>query len=396
MMDDSLFYTLREVSEEVASDSEDPNSKGKQKEEYSETSGPSFPSFNTFGWGGTISKALEKAKKQSEEVVNVYKKDLTEFASVVSADTTQTFGSLTKKFSELKNTLQDEENTQNLPPALKTTSRIIGASTKTAEQYVSRWGSGLTKLISDAITIAPSEEEQLEDDSTKKILIMDRKEVQLASIRSKEDTYLADPTTEEAADPEDVKKFEEFSENFKVADYTDQITDLLKENPELQELMQQIVPTQVPYEKFWLRYYFRVFEIDEKEELRKQLVNAAINKDEELFNWDDDEEEEEEEQVQKKESVESVEGQEEKVQDSKEDTSAHSSDKDETKEEKLETVSEDSKSPQLSSGATPRKSEESFELVQEGKQKSEPPRNKREKSKQTDSGAEEDDWSDWE
>ncbi|ORX82907.1 hypothetical protein K493DRAFT_342119 [Basidiobolus meristosporus CBS 931.73] len=405
MMDDSFFYVLREANEESGTDPGE--SKGKQKEGEAEDSGLSLPSFSSFGWGGTLTKAIEKAKKQSEDVVNVYKKDISEFASVVAADTTQTFGSLTKKISDLKTTLQDEETSQNLPPALKTTSRLIGASTKTAEQFVSRWGSGLSKFISDAIVITPTEEEHLEEeeeDSSKKIIIMDRKEVQLSLIRLKEETYLSDPTTEENADAEDVEKFKQFSETFEVTDYTDEISELLKANPELQELMQQIVPTHVPYEKFWLRYYFRVFEIDEKEEKRKQLVNDAAvnNEEEELFNWDDDDDENENENDNddadqaKSEAQESQEKSEDTEQ--KQDDTPHTSDKEEITAANDEdgVVPEESKSPQLSTGPNPRKSEESFELVQEGKSKSDAPKAKKEKPKQNEDGAEEDDWSDWE
>ncbi|RUS19423.1 hypothetical protein BC937DRAFT_87512 [Endogone sp. FLAS-F59071] len=53
------------------------------------------------------------------------------------------------------------------------------------------------------------------------------------------------------------------------------------------------IPVEVPYNVFWLRYYYRVWQVEQEEEQRKQIVKDVATTpqtEEELFNWDMEEE----------------------------------------------------------------------------------------------------------
>lgn len=99
-------------------------------------------------------------------------------------------------------------------------------------------------------------------------------------------------TTDELDDNDEIKKFSAESK-------TDEISDLLKKYPEtLTKLMNDLVPVQISYERFWYRYFKTETKLKESEQKRKDLLNKREKKgkdeadeDDEDFTWDDDEEE---------------------------------------------------------------------------------------------------------
>lgn len=58
----------------------------------------------------------------------------------------------------------------------------------------------------------------------------------------------------------------------------------------LQDTLDSLVPSYMPEEVFWVRYFFRVHQIEREENRRKALLQATAEKDED-FSWEDEEEE---------------------------------------------------------------------------------------------------------
>lgn len=98
-----------------------------------------------------------------------------------------------------------------------------------------------------------------------------------------------------SADSSDSIESDDISD-FNVDSKTDEISKLLKTYPDLNNLMNELVPIDLSYKLFWYRYFKQFDEIKRVDELRKKLTQEN---EEEEFDWDDDEEEKEE----KKETV---------------------------------------------------------------------------------------------
>jgi hypothetical protein len=111
-------------------------------------------------------------------------------------------------------------------------------------------------------------------------------------IRTDERTFLDDPLMD--TDEERRQRFTVFRDGFRASERAKETSDILQATPELRELMVAIVPVQVTYDVFWLRYYFKESELLREEEKRRQLLRdatlATAQNEEDAFDWDDDEE----------------------------------------------------------------------------------------------------------
>lgn len=89
----------------------------------------------------------------------------------------------------------------------------------------------------------------------------------------------------------------ELNSEFDVETKTDEIAKILKSDELLDDLMNEIVPTEIPYKDFWNIYFTRKQQILDMENKRKELLqNASKQQDnDEIIGWDDDDEEEENE-----------------------------------------------------------------------------------------------------
>ncbi len=86
-----------------------------------------------------------------------------------------------------------------------------------------------------------------------------------------------------------------FVSNFNIQSKTDEITSLLTTYPILSKHFTNFVPTQVTYEQFWLRYYYRCnvdiimneWKEEEEERLRKrkELMDIGVNFGKNFFWW---------------------------------------------------------------------------------------------------------------
>jgi len=106
----------------------------------------------------------------------------------------------------------------------------------------------------------------------------DRKNADLEELRRDPATYLDSPADKET--------FLSFERAFKLSDKTEEISKLLSSHSTLRALHARLVPALVDHEAFWLRYYYRVSQLDQQGSRRKDLLAASSQ--EEEIGWGDD------------------------------------------------------------------------------------------------------------
>eukprot|EP00286_Rhodomonas_abbreviata_P020249 CAMPEP_0181301226 /NCGR_PEP_ID=MMETSP1101-20121128/7308_1 /TAXON_ID=46948 /ORGANISM="Rhodomonas abbreviata, Strain Caron Lab Isolate" /LENGTH=235 /DNA_ID=CAMNT_0023406511 /DNA_START=71 /DNA_END=774 /DNA_ORIENTATION=+ len=189
------------------------------------------------GLGGWFSSLKEKSK----DLVEVYKRDLGEFAAVVKKDTTdvveKTKESLEKNASGLLSHAKGGVAAGGL-------SVVSGGST----------GSNLSKL---------------------------------EAMQADRNSYVTDPPQADA--------YAKFLETFNAEERTAEISQLLETCVPLATFHNDLVPEKVSYKQYWSRYFFRYNAIKQEEERKKAILKASeLFGDDEDFAWDEDDTEREE------------------------------------------------------------------------------------------------------
>jgi len=126
----------------------------------------------------------------------------------------------------------------------------------------------------------------------KKKKIFDRKEALIYELQDDPLTYLIDPLYDPESSIERIQEYKKFTKQFDLFSYHVEIDKLLDEVEEVKNHHSTIVPARLPEEIFWQRYFFKLKELEESEEQKKQLVkDVAANIDqEEEIKWDSDDE----------------------------------------------------------------------------------------------------------
>ncbi|CAR30352.1 Dos2p [Lachancea thermotolerans CBS 6340] len=83
---------------------------------------------------------------------------------------------------------------------------------------------------------------------------------------------------------------DELPDDFKVDEYTAEVSQLLTENKNLELLMNALVPEKLSYQDFWNIFFLKRNRIFEMERKRKELLKKEGEEDKEI-DWDDEEEE---------------------------------------------------------------------------------------------------------
>ncbi|KAG0261186.1 BSD domain-containing protein 1 [Mortierella polycephala] len=179
---------------------------------------------------------------------------------------------------------------------LKNTTETLKTNGLLAEQYVNKFGAGMANFLNSAVVISAPEEKEIVSRNRK--MFFDRKAAILEELRMDPATYTVDPMTTIADDDVvGLERYKYFLQTFNMAEYQQRISRLLNEYPEVKALMTKLVPVEVADEElFWMRYHFRLFEIEEEEKRRQKLVQeAGADLAEEDFTWDDHDDDDEEE-----------------------------------------------------------------------------------------------------
>ncbi|XP_030958829.1 BSD domain-containing protein 1-like [Quercus lobata] len=111
-------------------------------------------------------------------------------------------------------------------------------------------------------------------------------DAQVHAVQCDLNTYLEEPKEED---------LEEWKLGFVLEEKGKEIEDLIRENPVIEEIYENIVPTRVDKESFWIRYFYRVHKLKQAEEARAKLVKRVISRgEEEDLSWDFDDDDDEE------------------------------------------------------------------------------------------------------
>ncbi|KAJ6070006.1 hypothetical protein N7499_011893 [Penicillium canescens] len=162
----------------------------------------------------------------------------------------------------------------------------IEKAEEAADEAIMRFGMNISQKLREAVSIVPPETDESgkllfesKDAEGKRVIHATRFEAQLHVIHSNLESFTKDPVSDE---------WPAFKKEFNVESKTDEIAADLEKYPELRSAMEKLVPEQVEYAEFWVRYYFLRLVVETEEKKRKELLKGANAEDEEEVGWDDD------------------------------------------------------------------------------------------------------------
>ncbi|XP_019403373.1 PREDICTED: BSD domain-containing protein 1 isoform X1 [Crocodylus porosus] len=220
-------------------------------------------------WRSWLQQSYQAVKDKSTEALEFMKRDLAEFTQVVQHDTACTIAATASVVKE----------------KLAKTEGSSGATEK-----VRKGLSDFLGVISD--TFAPSPDKTIDCDV---ITLMatptgttepyDSTKARLYSLQSDPATYCNEPD----GPPE---LFEAWFLQFNLEEKKGEISELLVSSPSIRALYTKMVPAAVSHSEFWLRYFYKVHQLEQDEERRealKQRAEQSVHHEEP--GWEEEEEE---------------------------------------------------------------------------------------------------------
>jgi DNA-binding transcriptional MerR regulator len=132
----------------------------------------------------------------------------------------------------------------------------------------------ISQKLREAVSIVPPETDESgkllfesKDAEGKRVIHATRFEAQLHVIHSNLESFTKDPVSDE---------WPAFKKEFNVESKTDEIAADLEKYPELRSAMEKLVPEQVEYAEFWVRYYFLRLVVETEEKKRKELLKGIL------------------------------------------------------------------------------------------------------------------------
>ncbi|KAJ3338245.1 hypothetical protein HDU93_009834 [Gonapodya sp. JEL0774] len=260
-------------------------------------------SGSTSSWSFLVGEVKKQAQTFADQA-----HQLAESAPAVATQISSVVASSTARVRDFVLEEEEDDGEDELTEVEKTLEEGLERGT----QILSQVGMELTSWVRKAVTISPAVDESQKSRS----IIYDRKHTIISQLRADPTTFLTSPisgvpgtiaspsrlgvselsSSAQSEDPSFLEeRFSTFSENFNVSAYAGEITRLLNVDSDLRRMMDRLVPSEVSYDTFWLRYYFRVAEIDFQEARRKKLVETVIRakmEEDSGFDWDADDDKE--------------------------------------------------------------------------------------------------------
>ncbi|KAI9279927.1 hypothetical protein BC943DRAFT_340355 [Umbelopsis sp. AD052] len=292
-MDDLYQLTAEAVNQNTSKEDAEKNKHRQEEDDVV------LKAFNSFGFSKRWDSLLDTVKKQGGALVDVTKRDLQEFATVLRDDIVQAgdesqndtseekidkdqeqtngesskgfnlfevsaaqFASLRESLSKLNTVNLDrmrdglQHTLSNLPTNMESIHlpgniniqqlrEELAVGSKFAEQYLEKFGTDAVQALSRAITVvAPVDDEDnefasksTENNAGGKRIFASRKETILAELRTDHSVYLEPPVKGTEEDHEESKIYHTFVAGFNVEEYTDEIAKLLEEYPELRQFL---------------------------------------------------------------------------------------------------------------------------------------------------------------
>ncbi|KAJ1660093.1 hypothetical protein IWQ61_000924 [Dispira simplex] len=172
------------------------------------------------------------------------------------------------------------------------TKQTLPAQVEKSEATMNRWGIGLTNFIQQAFTIEPPEDNPTRTSSSTArssgnvgnssvgahSTLQQRQHDRLAKLQGDKQTYLVDPLVNDKgkAPAQIAEEFAQFASQYSWAGYESEAQALLTDcQSAVYTMHQMLVPMQVDNDTFWLRYFFRKYQLEEQERVRERLMNGA-------------------------------------------------------------------------------------------------------------------------
>lgn len=248
---------------------------------------PDSDSTAIWNFGGLIKTIASK----SESVIQTYRRDIEEFGS-----------GLKKETSVIREVAS--RAVMDFPASLDAGTSVAQESLESVGQAIDDIGSSVWKSTAEIIThgadklfvAAAAAGSDSDSDSnygrrlSSSSQVSDLKpysrfDAQVRAVQCDLNTYLEESKEED---------LEEWKLGFVLEEKGKEIEDLIRENPVIEEIYGNIVPTRVDKESFWIRYFYRVHKLKQAEEARAKLVKRVISRgEEEDLSWDFDDDEEE-------------------------------------------------------------------------------------------------------
>ncbi|KAL4642676.1 hypothetical protein ACB092_02G037800 [Castanea dentata] len=237
-----------------------------------------------WSFGGLIKTIASK----SESVIQTYRRDIEEFGS-----------GLKKETSVIREVAS--RAVMDFPASLDAGASVAQESLESVGQAIDDIGSSVWKSTAEIIThgadklfVADSDSDSDSNNGRRlssssqvsDLKPYSRFDAQVRAVQCDLNTYLEEPKEED---------LEEWKLGFVLEEKGKEIEDLIRENPVIEEIYENIVPTRVDKESFWIRYFYRVHKLKQAEEARAKLVKRVISRgEEEDLSWDFDDDDDEE------------------------------------------------------------------------------------------------------
>ncbi|CAN0185795.1 unnamed protein product [Lampetra fluviatilis] len=202
----------------------------------------------------------------SSEALEFIKRDLTEFTEVVQHDTTSTIAATA---SAMRDKLAADGSTDTGRKMKESLSSLFG-------------------VISDAFS--PSPDRTLDCDDVALVATPDGSTEPYDRVKARLYSLQADPATY-CNEPDGLQEhFMSWAESFSLEERKAETAELLVACPAIRALYTRLVPAAVSHLEFWHRYFYKVYQLEQDEARRADLMKRAdpSSQDKEL-GWEDEE-----------------------------------------------------------------------------------------------------------
>eukprot|EP00898_Chlorokybus_atmophyticus_P001742 jgi/Chlat1/2569/Chrsp175S02414 len=233
---------------------------------------------------GTLAKAVTeltvKAQHKSEEMLAQYQKDIIEFGRELQREGKSVVEKTSTKLPQLPNILENQAVTAQEQV------EAMGRGLETFGSSVFRGTTEIFQQVREAVAM----ETEFKAKKTRPARPdrpvyavsgkYSRMHAEVSAMQRDSSTY--------CDEPEDAADYAAWKEAFRMEDKQADIEGVLKDNAFMQELQTRIVPLIVERETFWMRYFYRLYKLQQAQEARNELMKRATVSEEDELSWDVD------------------------------------------------------------------------------------------------------------
>ena len=228
-------------------------------------------------------KAKENYKKAAESSTEFLKTDLAEFSKVLAEETDETVKDVKEVSNIIGETISDwAKNISAAATVGGTQTFSLGAA---AASFTGTFSSSISRGFQNSANFYNSNSGK----TNQKVNFASAFDARLHNLRTDTSTY--------CAQPEDEADYDLWRETFELDSQATKatISDLLVASQEVRNLYTKLVPSAVPHQEFWQRYFYRLDALERAERQRNAIMERAgksEEEDEEDLSWGGDDEEE--------------------------------------------------------------------------------------------------------